>query len=856
MIFKKKLFKHFGLILLFTLFFFTPSTAQLEEGKANSQPSAESKPSGPPSEMDQAHSLSEKYQERLSAIQEDLTILQNRIEEGKDELKSEVERVAAFMQIEEIAPEEFTPYLNKWKIMRDSYRDVLETTNNQIDEVNQIRIRLESKIRLWELQEGDLKLLKEKSPKQKQDPELLAQLKSIGQVIQSFEETKEKAEETLTQLGKAKTALTTSLEMCKKNYDLLKTRWRSVRFSYLKIREQPKFSSETFTLALHEFEFRLRDYRTYLDALKNYFEDIWQALSQKFLRTFLFLLTLLIATLGLILIRRSALLKNTPSKEATLLERFGKRLLLNFSSSVWALVPLLGIGILLLVFPEAREPVGIFLLISLGGAYGAWFFDRSAHALFVDPKTGPSLLPVSPKMGRTLYYRISALVVLLYFFILLNAGSSVFEYKSEATRLIKWLLEIFIFGIIFSLARSRWILEIVPKSRQKFVQLIRHLLRFGLFGLLVVIIALDVLGYTNLSDYLADASLKTLGVIPLILFLKKGITELIDYKLFTQGLTKWRVTEELLIKWKKTLRQWTTLGIWFFSLLWISSIWEIRWETFHLIQKILSQGFSVGSVRITLGLLFSVFLTFYGSLLTSRLIRAMLERNIYPRKHWDRGIRNAISTGIHYLIILVGIIIALKFLGFDIRNITVLAGAFGVGLGFGLQNLANNFASGIVLLIERPVKIGDIIQVGTVTGKVKKIGARSTSIETADKATLLVPNGELLAGQVTNWTYGNPVAGLSLPVGVAYGSDIEKVRQLLIQIAGSHPEVLKDPGPQVDFKGFGESSIDFILRVWIQDVEDRRNVQTDLFFAIEKILRENQISIPYPHRVVIKTKEE
>jgi len=190
-------------------------------------------------------------------------------------------------------------------------------------------------------------------------------------------------------------------------------------------------------------------------------------------------------------------------------------------------------------------------------------------------------------------------------------------------------------------------------------------------------------------------------------------------------------------------------------------------------------------------------------------------------------------------------------LGFDIRNITVLAGALGVGLGFGLQNLANNFASGIVLLIERPVKVGDIIQIGTLSGKVKRIGARSTALETGEHATILIPNGELLSAQVTNWTYTNALAGLAIPVHVAHGTDLEKLKTLLIQVSESHPDILKNPAPHLEFKVFGESSLDFILRVVVKDVSVKGNVQTDLMYAIERILRENKIEIPYPHREVI-----
>ena len=375
-------------------------------------------------------------------------------------------------------------------------------------------------------------------------------------------------------------------------------------------------------------------------------------------------------------------------------------------------------------------------------------------------------------------------------------------------------------------------------------------LRIFLILFLIAIVGLDAAGYTNLSDYLANGSLKTLALFPLYLFLRKGILELIDFKVFTTSLTQLRVPEELRLKWKKTLRQWVHVGLALAFLYWVAIIWDLTPELRRGLRWITTKGFNIGSLRISVKLLISVFLTFYGAILISRLLRAFLERNIYPRRNWDPGIRNAISTGIHYVIILTGLMIAIHLLGFDVRNITVLAGAFGVGLGFGLQNLANNFVSGIVLLLERPVKAGDVIQVGSLMGKVKRIGARATVIETQDKSVILIPNGELLAGQVTNWTYGNSIGGLSIPVGVAYGSDVSRVKQVLLEIAEKDKEVLKNPAPQVEFKAFGDSSLNFNLRVWSY-IDDRADVQSSLMTQIEEAFRKNQIEIPYPHREVI-----
>ncbi|MFO1518680.1 MAG: mechanosensitive ion channel [bacterium] len=862
-LFQMRAQKLFIPLFFLLLFFAHPKTsftlwAQAPESKNSAASQPASKPAEPVISLESPEDAKfrEKYKDRLSSLQDDLSRLKSQFDEGQKELTAEAEKAVNFLQIEEISPDEFKPYLDKWRLMRDSYADVLEDINGQIDEVNQIRVSLESKLRLWQLKEGDLKLLRDQAPKGKADPEVMEKLSQIRTILKSYESEKEQAEALFSDLSKFKPQLAASLENCRKIFHLLAQRWKTVQFSYLKIRQQPKFSGETLKLAAQELNYRLRDWRTYTEGAKDYFKDLFSLLAEKPLKGLLTAGLLIAAGFGLLHWKRRVKTTIEKPEEHTLFERFGRQFFRLFTSRLVPFLLLFAFGLTLLNFTEARTPVGLFLFYSLTGVYLVWLLSRSLKILLVDHGEQTNLLSVSPTAGKSLHRRFLLLLVLIYLFILLGLATSFLGYNTEASRLFKWLLEILIFGLLISISSSKWAGQILPDNAPHFRKVLRNTLRVALFILLAVTIGVDLMGYTNLSDYLAESALKSIAVFPLILFLKKGLIELIDYKLFARTLTQLRVQEDLRIKWKKTLRQWVSLGLWVVLILWVSSIWRLTYNLRDLIQKALSQGFSIGSVHITVGLIFSVILTFYLSILLSRFIRALLERDVYPRYGWDPGIRNAVSTGIHYCIILCGLVIALKLLGFDIRNVTVLAGAFGVGLGFGLQNLANNFASGIVLLIERPVKVGDVIQIGNISGKVRKIGARSTVIETGDKASILIPNGELLSGQVTNWTYSNAIAGISVPVGVAYGSDVEKVKELLLQTAQSHKKIVKEPKPNVEFKGFGESSVDFVLKAWVADVDDRTNVQTDLFFAIEKIFRENKIEIPYPHREVIFRQEE
>lgn len=193
---------------------------------------------------------------------------------------------------------------------------------------------------------------------------------------------------------------------------------------------------------------------------------------------------------------------------------------------------------------------------------------------------------------------------------------------------------------------------------------------------------------------------------------------------------------------------------------------------------------------------------------------------------------------------------AIAVLGLDLSNLALIVGALTVGLGFGLQNVVNNFVSGLILLAERPIKVGDWIVVGDQQGYVKNIKVRATEITTFDRASIFVPNAELISGTVMNWTHADEMGRVVLPIGVAYGSDTNKVRDTLLMIANAHPQVLAEPKASVAFRGFGDSALDFELRCYIGDVNNTISVTSDLCFAIDEKFRKENIEIPFPQQDV------
>lgn len=261
--------------------------------------------------------------------------------------------------------------------------------------------------------------------------------------------------------------------------------------------------------------------------------------------------------------------------------------------------------------------------------------------------------------------------------------------------------------------------------------------------------------------------------------------------------------------------------------------------------------FHLGNVAVSPELLVetSVFLILL-TLLT-RFSRQFLRNEVLKHTALDQGQRYAIERTFGYAVFALGLFVGMQIIGLNVSSLAFLGGAVGIGVGLGLQNIASNFASGLILLFERPIKVGDRIEVGNLNGDVVRIGGRSTWVRTNDNLIIIVPNAEFTTGRVTNWTANDRRVRFSFPVGVAYGSDPEQVRTLLLAIAGQHADVLRDPVPEVLLSSFGDNSINFELRVWtIIQVQTPGRLKSDLYFEIVRQFAVKGISIPFPQRDV------
>jgi len=277
--------------------------------------------------------------------------------------------------------------------------------------------------------------------------------------------------------------------------------------------------------------------------------------------------------------------------------------------------------------------------------------------------------------------------------------------------------------------------------------------------------------------------------------------------------------------------------------------WGVSLNNFEGQSKLMRGEFQVGSLTIQFSQVFSAVLAFLLVFYFFKLIRWFLRERVFRAMRLGVSTAEAVLAIFGYMGFTFAIIASLNALGVKWENLAIIAGALSVGIGFGLQTIISNFVSGLILLFERPVRVGDWVILGNgLEGHIKKVNMRSTEIMTLERSSVLIPNSNLLSDTITNWTLHDKMGRKDISVGVAYGSDTEQVKQVLLAVAAEHDLLRRYPSPQVLFRDFGDSSLDFILRVFLKNINDRHRVGSDLRFAIDTAFRENDISIPFPQR--------
>ena len=505
------------------------------------------------------------------------------------------------------------------------------------------------------------------------------------------------------------------------------------------------------------------------------------------------------------------------------------------------------LGFLLYSFLSGIEPVPMVALI----AYALPFFLFSIYLaqLFLSPKQPARLfLPIPVKTGRRISYKFNILAVLsLISFILI-----MILYLQKAPQ---QFLHFFRVGFVFlAVINLIWIVvysKNIPQLSQK------TLARMLIIIALLVLLILEFLGYRNLVFTVSRISFIALIALVVAIMLHRMSKEFYDG--LDSGALLWhkKIRSTLGLKAKQPvpgmtfIRLVTILLLWGGFVIFVISLLDFSGQIRQTITTLLIQGISLGDLNINPTRILFAIVVFALLYTLSSWIKVQLDRQWLSKTRIERGAKEALVTVSGYIGVALALIIALGIAGVTFTNFAIIAGALSVGIGFGLQNIVNNFVSGLILLFERPIKNGDWIIVGNTEGYVKKISIRSTQIQTFDRSDIIVPNSELVSTQVTNWMLHDRTGRIRVPVGVAYGSDTEKVRQLLFDVAMAHPQVIKDSPDykiKVFFLRFGDSSLDFELRCFIEDIDNALTVKSDLHFAIDKIFKENGVEIPFPQR--------
>jgi small-conductance mechanosensitive channel len=373
--------------------------------------------------------------------------------------------------------------------------------------------------------------------------------------------------------------------------------------------------------------------------------------------------------------------------------------------------------------------------------------------------------------------------------------------------------------------------------------------RLSIVGLTLSIV-LNVLGNVTLAQVLTKAAIRGAYIALVLLgavFLARGISAALIRLGSEAGVRALGRHAAALEAWISRILG--VVGVAFWCTI-LAGVLGLFGSVADLGRQVLSASLSLGAVRMTLGDVVAFVLTIYVATLISRVARALLADDVFPRVPLGRGVPETLMMVVRYGLVAMGFILALAIAGVPLDRVTLLASALSVGIGFGLQAVVSNFVSGIILSVERPIYIGDVVGISGIEGTVRSIGARATTIRTFDGAEVIVPNGFLVSNQLVNWTLSDRHRRIEVTVGVRYGSDPEQVAKILCEAARAHRQVLSKPEPAAPFMKFGDSALEFNLRFWTQDFDDWIQIRSDVLTAVHAKLTDAGIEIPFPQRDV------
>jgi small-conductance mechanosensitive channel len=409
-------------------------------------------------------------------------------------------------------------------------------------------------------------------------------------------------------------------------------------------------------------------------------------------------------------------------------------------------------------------------------------------------------------------------------------------------------------GFLANLGIFLAFIVLVRPARMKRLEAATRSQRIFLFGMRLAVAILGVslvanfFGYVKLAQSMGYLSLYSTFIAISVLAGVRVFTTLLLAGIevpAAQQVAAVRLHHDGIVRWVPRLLRWTGVFIWLIATL---DLMGVRDQLTQWISELLNFHIAGRSANITLGGVIGCFLILLVGYAVSSALRFLLREELLSHFHLSRGLPELIASTLHYLLLLLVFFFAVNLGGVELNKFTVLTGALGVGVGFGLQNIVNNFVSGLILQFERPIHIGDVLDIDGTTGKVTRIGIRSSTVKTFQGAEVIIPNANFISGKVINWTLSESLRRVELPVGVAYGSDVKLVSKLLEQPATTHESVLTSPAPAVYFKEFGDSSLNFELQFWVMQESNVVKVKSEVAIEVMRLLNEAAIEIPFPQR--------
>ena len=483
---------------------------------------------------------------------------------------------------------------------------------------------------------------------------------------------------------------------------------------------------------------------------------------------------------------------------------------------------------------------------ALAAVIAAFIVDSFSHAALRPRRPELRLVNLSDASARAIDRVVSGLAALFALDHVVSVYLAQRDVSVEAITLQNLVFGALVILLLASLLRGAvW----VTGSRSGWPALAR-LLQLLILGIGVT----GLLGYSALSRLLASHVLISIGILVLIWVLMRLAEEMVTLAVSTDSRIGLYLRRQLAL----TEDGAEMLGFWvggtlkgmvvIAGILALQILWSVDKRDALLWVQEIFRGFKLGGITVSLADILMGILVFALLLMATRLLQRTLDRRLFPRTRLDSGLRHSIRSALGYGGFMLAAIVGISAMGIDLSKLAIIAGALSVGVGFGLQTIVNNFVSGLILLFERPIKVGDWVVAGEHQGYVKKISVRATEITTFDHASVFIPNSTLISGSVMNRTYADKDGRVLLPIGIDYEADPHQVRRILLELAAANPAMKTNPAPMVMMTGFGESAINLELIAFLHDVDRVKSVTSELCFAIHDAFRQHGIHIPYPQR--------